>query len=141
MAERHELCVNSRLSNLATIADFVAERARLAQLDDDQVFDVQMAVDEACTNIMEHAYRGRQGEVRVCCYEESNDFVVCIYDGGAAFDPATVPDPDVSGPLEERDVGGLGLFFMRRLMDEVRFGFDPATGNELIMRKRRKAMT
>jgi len=133
-----EICVSSQLTELGGIAQFITERARAAGLDDQRVFDVQMAVDEASTNTINHAYGGRQdGQLRVCCFVDGDDFVVRIIDQGAPFDPETVPSPDLDAPIEERQVGGLGLYFMRQLMDEVRFFSDPDHGNVLLMRKRR----
>jgi len=123
--------------NLATIAEFVSEQARLAGLDEDQVFEVQMAVDEACTNSMEHAYNGQgDGELRVCCYVESDDFVVRVTDYGRAFDPSVVAAPNLSLPLEEREIGGLGLFLMGKLMDRVEYRANGKEGNQTLMRKR-----
>jgi len=139
MAHQYELCVASSFRNLGQIAEFISERARLSGMDEDQVFAVQMAVDEACTNSMEHAYAGCEtGQVRVCCYLEDDDFVVCVTDYGAPFDPTTVPMPDLAAPIEERQEGGLGLFFMRELMDQIEFHSDADEGNSVIMRKRRK---
>ena len=98
-----ELCVASATANLAEIAGFVAERAALAGLDEERVFAVQMAVDEACTNAMQHAYEGRaDGEVRICCYVDDGDFVVQIFDHGKRFDPEAVPEPDLASPLTHR---------------------------------------
>jgi len=136
---QEEIHVTSDLGNLARIAQFVSERALEAGFTESQVFDIQMAVDEACTNVMEHAYGGRpDGQVCVSCHLESDDFVVCVCDSGAPFDPASVPDPDVSSPLEERAIGGLGLFFMQKLMDAVEFSSDPIEGNRVTMRKIRR---
>lgn len=135
----YELCVSSRLANLAQIAEFVSDRARGAGLSETQVLDVQMAVDEACTNAMEHAYGGRSdGEVRVCCYVEEDDFVVRVTDHGALFDPSLVPAPDTAAPIEERNIGGLGLFFMRQMVDVIEFGTDHGRGNQITMRKHRR---
>ena len=134
-----ELCVESCVANLSQIAEFVAEQARLAGLGDDAVFDVQMAVDEACTNSMTHGYEGRQdGLVHICCGIEPRAFVVRVVDYGRPFDPDSVPSPDVGAPIEERDIGGLGLYFMQQLMDSVEFRFDPTQGNQVIMRKHRQ---
>jgi serine/threonine-protein kinase RsbW len=130
------LCVASQLRNLAEISAFVAARAEAAGLTEEQAFAVQMAVDEACTNAMEHGYEGHEdGEVRLCCYLEGVDFVVEVADRGKRFDPAEVPVPHLDAPLEERAVGGLGLYLMRRLMDSVEFSFDEQSGNQLVMRK------
>jgi anti-sigma regulatory factor (Ser/Thr protein kinase) len=142
MSQQYALCVRSQLTNLAQIASFVTNQAQSVGMDDDQVFAIQMAVDEACTNSMEHAYAGHEnGEVTVCCYAEGDDFVVKITDLGAHFDPDAIPEPDTSLPLEERAVGGLGVFLMRRLMDSVEFHSPTAAGNEVVMRKHRKPVT
>ena len=139
-ARQYEICVTSELVNLSLIAEFVSERARIAGMDEEEVFDVQMAVDEACTNTMQHGYEGREdGELRICCFVEGRDFVVRITDQGKPFAPDDVVAPDLSKPLEMREAGGLGLFFMRQLMDAVEFRPVPEGGNELIMRKRRRA--
>jgi serine/threonine-protein kinase RsbW len=134
-----ELCLRSDLANLALIFDFVGERARSAGLNEDAVYDVQMAVDEACTNSINHAYKGQtDGSVYVCCTEEPQAFVIRITDYGQPFDPSSVPPPNTSAPLEEREIGGLGLYLMRKLMDEVVFSFDTKLGNRVVMRKYRK---
>lgn len=134
---QYEICVTSELDNLASIGAFVSERARMVGMSEEQVFQVQMAVDEACTNAMVHAYQGDpNGKVRVCCYREGADFVVEVVDQGQVFDASAVPEPDLSSPLEERDVGGLGLFFMRKLMDSVTFSVPREGGNQVVMRKR-----
>jgi len=134
---QHEICVTSELANLANIGVFVSERARLSGMSEKQVFQVQMAVDEACTNAMVHAYQGDpEGEVRVCCYLEGNEFVVEVVDQGQVFDATAVPEPDLGKPIEDRDIGGLGLFFMRKLMDSVVFATPSEGGNQVIMRKR-----
>ncbi len=140
MRDEFEICVSSQLENLARIAEYISERAALAGLNEHQVFEVQMAIDEACTNSMKHAYEGREdGEVSVCCYVEDDDFVVRVTDSGKPFDPTAIPPPDLSSPLEDRQEGGLGLFLMRELMDSVEFHAGPGVGNQVIMRKRRKA--
>jgi serine/threonine-protein kinase RsbW len=139
LIREYELCVRSALSNLAQIAEFVSDQARSAGMGEDQVFEVQMAVDEACTNAMEHAYEGRlDGEVRICCYSEDHQFVVRIIDFGKPFSPEDVPAPRTDVPLEEREIGGLGLFFMRQLMDRVEIR-SSEQGNEVVMAKRKSA--
>jgi serine/threonine-protein kinase RsbW len=141
MSAEYEICVSSRLTNLAEIAEFVSERAVLAGLDENQVFDVQVALDEACTNIIEHAYEGDDdGELRICCFVEGDDFVIRIQDSGKPFCLEDVPLPDTSLPIEEREIGGLGVFLMRQMTDAIEYKTDPETGNELILRKRRKAV-
>jgi serine/threonine-protein kinase RsbW len=107
-------------------------------LDDQSVFNVQLACDEACSNVMEHAYNGGDGLVRISCTLHLDSLEIQIHDTGKPFDPAVVQEPDLDAPLEEREAGGLGLFFMRSVMDEVRFEFDES-GNRLTMVKRFEA--
>lgn len=112
---------------------------RAADWNDDEVYHVQMAVDEACSNIVEHAYGpGWQGAIELtCCIQDQGDLIVSIHDNGRPFDPSTVPDPPIGADLENLPEGGLGLYFMRRLMDQVTFQFDEQNGNVLTMVKRR----
>jgi serine/threonine-protein kinase RsbW len=95
-----------------------------------------MAVDEACTNIIEHAYGGEgRGDIECTCQIDSDGLTVRLCDHGRPFDPSSVPEPDINAGLEERREGGLGLFLIRKLMDEVHFEFTPESGNVLTMVK------
>jgi len=133
----YELCVSSSMENLALISDFVTSLAGRLHLDDDQTFALQMAVDEACANVMEHAYAGKNdGTIRICCHADQDEVVVTIHDRGKPFDPQSVPRPDEAAPLHERQNGALGLYLMEKLMDSVGFEFDPIHGNTLTMRKK-----
>jgi len=134
--ETFDLTVSSDLANLKTIIKFVTEAARKANFDEKDVFAVQMAVDEACTNIIVHAYADAPGDIHLTCGVKSGECTITIRDHGRSFDPGSVPPPDLTGDLEERRVGGLGLHFMRELMDELHFSFDPVEGNQVVMVKR-----
>jgi serine/threonine-protein kinase RsbW len=137
MPNRWKLTVDGRFENLATIADFVIKAARVSGLNEKTIFEVQMAVDEACANVIEHGYEEeKRGEIALCCELTEGDFVVTIRDHGQPFNQEAVPPPNLTASLAERQESGLGLYFMRQLMDEVRFRFD-AEGNELTMVKRR----
>ena len=137
-----KLSVSSDMKNLAVIADFVAAVAQKLGLDDDETFALQMAVDEACSNVMEHAYRGRaDGKLSLRVEAEDDEVVITLHDQGEPFDPHSVPRPDLSAPLQERHNGGLGLYLMEKLMDSVGWEFDPERGNTLTMRKRRGQST
>jgi serine/threonine-protein kinase RsbW len=137
--EEHCLTVPGRFEYLSQIADFVRITAQAAGWDEDETFRVQMAVDEACSNVIEHAYgTDAQGEIQVsCCIRDQDDLVVSVRDTGRPFDPTAVPEPPIGADLENLSEGGLGLYFMRKLMDEVTFYFDEREGNVLTMVKRR----
>ena len=142
MGQAQRLTVPGRFEYLAQIAEFVTQTAREAGLTDDDVFHVEMAVDEACSNVIEHAYADKAGEIELsCAVPEYGRLEIVIHDHGDPFDPELVPEPRVgdSAGLDTMQEGGLGLYFMRKLMDEVRFSFAPGHGNTLYMVKRKQA--
>jgi anti-sigma regulatory factor (Ser/Thr protein kinase) len=126
------------MRNLERVAEFVSDAAKKSALTTRQSDDVQMAVDEAVTNVMEHAYAGRtDGNISIKLRVDEKVVQVEIRDQGKAFDPKKVKKPNIKGPLSERSIGGLGVFFMRKLMDKVEFKHDEA-GNLTRMTKKRK---
>jgi serine/threonine-protein kinase RsbW len=141
MEQPVRLVVPGRFDRLTDIAAFVTQAARTCGLNDDEVFHVEMAVDEACSNIIEHAYVDCSGDIEIACRcPARGQFEVVLRDSGRPFDPEGVPVPEVGAvtDLDHLNEGGLGLYFMRKLMDEVRFESAPGQGNTLIMLKRTK---
>jgi anti-sigma regulatory factor (Ser/Thr protein kinase) len=137
MKNRFQLTIESRVENLARVCKFVEQTATTFGLDADATYDVQMAVDEAVSNIIEHAYAGKpKGKINLTVEKRGGDLWIEIQDSGALFDPKQVALPRIEAPLSERNIGGLGIFFMRKLMDTVEFSFDPQRGNVLVMTKR-----
>lgn len=101
------------------------------------IYSIEMAVDEACSNIIEHAYGGEgKGEIRCTCSASERDIMIVLRDWGRSFDPSRIPQPNLSKNLDDRQAHGLGLYFIRQWMDEVRFVSD-GSENILTMVKRR----
>ncbi len=139
MSSPQELTVTGYFSNLAQIADFVNQAAIQAGLDDKASYAVQMAVDEACSNIIEHAYSGEgKGKIQLNCQIQAEGLQVTILDQGTPFDPEQVPELDTKAPLAERSRRGMGKFFIHKLMDRVEYKFNTDKGNQLILFKRRE---
>jgi anti-sigma regulatory factor (Ser/Thr protein kinase) len=132
---RRDLVLVGTNSELPRISRFIEEACDGANVDSAARFDLQMAVDEACCNVFEHAYNGSAGEIDLRFETRGRDVVITLHDHGRAFNPEGIPPPDTSQPLEERPVGGLGLHLMRKLMDKVFFAFSPERGNTLVMEK------
>ena len=136
-AQQSHLTISSELSNLGVVADFIAESARADGLEEHDAYHVQMAVDEAITNVIQHAYHGtRAGRIDISCERRGDEFIVEIQDFGKPFDPSRVRTPRVKGSLSRRTIGGLGVFFMKQLMDSVEFSRDAKRGNLVRMVKR-----
>ncbi len=132
-----ELTVQADLGALAAIADFLA--GVLAGSGDDLVFAVQLAVDEACSNTILYGYPGGEaGTITIACTMDDDAVRVTITDDGVPFDPLTAPPPLLDIPAEERPVGGLGIHFIRTVMDSVAYARE-GERNVLSMEKKRPA--
>lgn len=130
------LTLAANLDALGQISQFITQAAEQVGLNEHQTWQVQLAVDEAATNIIQYAYDpDSSGAITLTWTCDATRFVVKLHDTGRGFDPEEVPAPDLLSPLEERQVGGLGIYLMTRLMDEVHFHFDPQEGNVLTMIK------
>lgn len=141
MGTSQTLTFPGRFESLAVISEFVTNAARSAGLDACAVDAVQLAVDEACSNIIEHAYGGEgRGDIECTCRVNDDGLTVILRDHGRPFDPSLVPEPDPYPSLDDETCtgGGLGLYFMRQLMDEVCFDFAPDSGNVVTMVKRKE---
>jgi anti-sigma regulatory factor (Ser/Thr protein kinase) len=129
-------------ANLDAIREFVGEAAEQAGFSGKEVYAVQLAADEACSNVIEHAYAGQpDGEIEVDCDVMGGQITIVIHDHGKEFDISTVRKPNLSRDLSEREVGGLGVFLIYKLMDEVCFKSSKETGNTLTMIKRKSGET
>ncbi len=135
------LHVPSSTGNLAMIRDFVASVGEKAGFDEKEVMKLSLAVDEACANVIEHAYGdAAKGEVRVKVSFDAEQVMVEVVDTGKGFDPSQIPAKDVEQLMRERRSGGLGWRLIRSVMDEVQYQIVPGEKNELRMVKRiRKA--
>jgi serine/threonine-protein kinase RsbW len=123
---------------LDEIREFVADVAREGGFTDKEIYSLQLAADEAASNIMEHAYAGNpNANLDIQCDMRGDSLVIMMHDVGSSFDLSQVKQPNLTADLSERQIGGLGVYLMRKLMDEVRYESDPHTGNLLTMIKRR----
>ena len=122
--------------NLAMISQFIVDIAVDAGFSPSDVYAIQTAVDEACSNIIDHAY-GEEGigEIKISVKQSDEKIKIILIDQGEPFEPDDIPEPDITSPLELRKERGLGIFFMRKLMDNVFFEFSQTKGNVLILEK------
>jgi serine/threonine-protein kinase RsbW len=131
------LHVPSSTENLALIRDFVSTLGARAGFDDNEVMRIALAVDEACANVIEHAYGSdttREVKVHVTVDDDAVHFEIA--DTGKGFDPSQVQAKDVEQLIKERRSGGLGLRLIRTIMDDVQYQIIPGEKNELRMMKR-----
>jgi len=123
---------------LVKIRQFVSDAARQAGLNQKETFAIEQAVDEACSNIIEHAYGGEnRGEILCTCCPIESGIKITLQDFGTSFNPDEVAEPDLTKDIQDVKIGGLGLYFIRKLVDEVHFEFTSDRGNFLTLVKRR----
>jgi anti-sigma regulatory factor (Ser/Thr protein kinase) len=116
-----EIRLPARLENLQEAVSTVAATAREKGLNSEKVSFLELAVEEAVVNICTYSYPAGVGDFDIRCLEEDGMFVTEIINYGLPFDITATPDPDVTKGLEERRLGGLGIFFIRKFVDEVAY--------------------
>jgi serine/threonine-protein kinase RsbW len=131
------LHVPSSTENLALIRDFVSSIGARAGFTEPEVVRIALAVDEACANVIEHAYGSdTTHEVKVHVTVDDDAVHFEIVDTGKGFDPSQIQAKDLEQLIKERRSGGLGLRLIRTIMDDVQYQIVPGEKNELKMVKR-----
>jgi serine/threonine-protein kinase RsbW len=131
-----EMIVKSRTENLSDIRNFIYSAAEDVGISKNVIDDIILAVDEACTNIIKHAYKYYpDGEIKIKLKYDLHKFTIIIIDHGVSFEPKRVPEPDLEKYYEQRKVGGLGMYLMKRLMDEVKYISIPGKYNQVLLSK------
>ena len=135
MDTKTTLSISAKVDNLEAIRRFVQEAAQELKADQDVIFDMLQAVDESATNIIQHGYGGKMGNIEIAIGREDEFLVVHLRDQAPPFDPTTVPPPDLTLPLEKRPFGGMGVYLTMQFMDKVIYRVTSEGGNELILMK------
>jgi serine/threonine-protein kinase RsbW len=128
----------SRTESLVEVREFVDAAARAFGFSEEDVSNIILAVDEACTNIIKHAYQYAKDEkIEISIFRSTRSFEIRIYDNGKAFDPSLIRPPDLKEHIGHKRRGGLGVYLMKRLMDKVEYNFNPGKRNEVRLIKYR----
>ncbi|OPY90636.1 MAG: Serine/threonine-protein kinase BtrW [Syntrophus sp. PtaU1.Bin208] len=112
------------LDSLYDLMAFVTSHAREQGFSVERIRDIELAVEEVLVNIIKYAYGNcdQKGSIEITCQPaDGRGFVLEIADSGIPFDITSVPDPDVNADINDRQIGGLGIYFVKQLMDEVRY--------------------
>lgn len=131
-----EIRINSDLSEITIVADFVEDLCAELALPAEIIMNINLALEEAIVNVIMYACSSLEGEHGISLKVTSTDkqLVFLLSDKGYSFDPTQVPDVDITFPIEQRSIGGLGIFLIRSIMNEIsyqRLGGE----NRLIMKK------
>ncbi|MBI4850945.1 MAG: ATP-binding protein [Acidobacteria bacterium] len=131
------LSVPSSTKNLALVRDFVNKVAAQAGFGETELIKLELAIDEACTNVIKHAYGyDTTREVTIRAIFDDEELRLQVIDNGLGFDPDAVREEDLKQLIVDRRSGGLGMQLMKLLMDDVHYEISPGQKNELVMIKK-----
>ena len=134
-----QFTLKNRIAEIAALGERLGEFAAVHQLTPNVLHDLNLALEEAVTNIISHGYSDhREHEILVCIRVESGAVIAELKDDARPFNPLTVPEADATKPLDERTAGGLGIHLMRKLMDGIEYQ-RLEDGNLLILKKNLEA--
>lgn len=119
--ERH-LELHNDIKQISLLAEFIETIAEEKQLDETLAMNLNLALEEAVTNVILYAYpKDTDGRVDVDAILKEHSLEFIITDSGVPFDPTAAPEADITLSADERPIGGLGIYMVRKLMDEVRY--------------------
>jgi len=134
--KEYVLKIPSQTDNLEIIRNFVNGVAKKVGFDGEESNKIELAVDEACTNVIEHAYAHDDNQnIDIAIKIDYQKLIVIVTDKGQSFQMDEVEMPDMKSYLAELRVGGLGIYLMKTLMDEVDYQTKPGVKNEVRMVK------
>ena len=117
--------LSARIENLERLIQFVSGYAEKQGLTAKRIAGIELAVEEALVNIFHYAYPDDVGDLEVICKSDNNNgFIIDIIDMGIPFNPLSRPEPDVAEGISERKVGGLGIFLIKKLVDNSSYRRD-----------------
>ena len=120
-----ELTIPATVENIETVTDFINEQLESLDCPMKAQMQIDIAIDELFGNIAHYAYNPEIGEatVRVEVVENPLSVVITFIDGGVPYDPLAKADPDTTLSAEERKIGGLGIYMVKKSMDEIAYEY------------------
>ena len=120
-----ELTVEAKTTNIEAVTDFVNEQLEALDCPIKAQMQIDIAIDELFSNIAHYAYNPDVGEatVRVEVTEDPLAVVITFIDNGVPYDPLAKADPDTTLSAEERDIGGLGIYMVKKSMDDITYEY------------------
>lgn len=132
-----QIALKALRENLPDLLGFIEKACQQEQLSRQVSLDIKLAVEEACVNLIKHGYAGlAPGMIEISFQRLDQQVQITIMDFGHKFDPTTFQPPERTSEWDQRPVGGLGVFLIRQVMDEVRYASHPGSGNRLELVKK-----
>ena len=136
MEDEQEITVAATTEQIPVISDFIERLMRFAGFDLRKIMEVQLAVEEACTNVAKYAYPGKAGTIHIVARVHGDRLVLIIEDEGIPFDPTTHIMALSQADTKDRPVGGLGIHLIRCYVDGMSFEFRDGKNALTLVKKR-----
>ena len=130
-----KVVVKALVENLDTVLELLNSELELCGFPEEHIPVINVAVEEIFVNICDYAFEADAGDILFAMSANAEEAVFQFEDRGKPFNPLHVPEPDLDKPISERDIGGLGIHFVRQIMDELEYRYEAET-NVLIMKKK-----
>lgn len=117
-----ELTLINKIEEIGKLEPFIEQIGERLSLTPDLVFNLNLVLEEAVSNVINYAYPHQEGkEINIQASLMKDNLIFVITDSGVAFDPTLVPEADITLSAEERPIGGLGIFIIKQIMNEVNY--------------------
>jgi serine/threonine-protein kinase RsbW len=136
MDQLFELSIKSSIAEIPAVSDRLEKAMELAGFLSEDILDTQLAVEEAITNVIVHGYKTPDGEIVISLRATPGRVDVQITDTAPRFDPLSLPEPDLEGDVEDRQIGGLGVYLIRQVMNEISYRYE-GNRNILVLTKKK----
>lgn len=128
--------ISADIHEIPALSEQLESVMKAAGFPDNDILDTQLAVEEMVTNVIVHGYAGRGGEIVVSWQAGPDEIAIQLEDRAVPFDPLSLPEPDLASDIEDRKIGGLGIFLTRKIMDEMTYRYEDGK-NILVMVKKK----
>jgi serine/threonine-protein kinase RsbW len=136
MDQSFEMTIGSDIEEIPAVSARLEEAMGAFGFSPEEILDTQLAVEEVITNIIVHGYKKTGFWIHLSCRFNRRGIRIQVADTAPRFDPLAIPEPELGGDIEERKIGGLGVFLLRQVMDEISYRYENGK-NILTLEKRR----
>jgi len=130
------LTITSDINEIPRVSELIESVMQGHHFPNEDILDTQLAVEEVVTNVIVHGYGNAGGEIVVALRADDRSVEIRVEDSADPFDPLTLPEPDITADIDDRKIGGLGIFLTRQVMDDIRYCYED-NRNVLILTKKR----
>jgi serine/threonine-protein kinase RsbW len=130
------LTITSDINEIPRVSELIESVMQGHHFPDEDILDTQLAVEEVVTNVIVHGYGNAGGEIVVVLNADDRSIEIRVEDSADPFDPLTLKEPDITADIDDRKIGGLGIFLTRQVMDDIRYCYED-NRNVLVLTKKR----